>query len=176
MGIETYGFAVNPEPWAIGPISVGRNKATGKSFPRVGPNGNQVAFQDAVQAALIAKGVKVLPGHYSLMFYFSRKVFAYTKNEGKAAHRNIADGTNMMKAAEDALQGVLIDNDRNVIQAQWSIMEQSPTAEPWMVVTVRHSLEVDHVSHMQQFEQHTLDEALDARDEQDVLQGNEWKP
>lgn len=122
---------VNPEPWAIGDVSVG--KRGGKIFPRVSPNGQLVAFQEAVRSEL--NGREALPpGEYDLYFYFWRRLDDYETESGRRHRKHYADATNMQKATEDALQGVLIDNDRNVRKVGSEIVEQGPDVTPAIVI------------------------------------------
>lgn len=116
---------VNPDPWAIGPLGVG--KKNGKYYPYVGRNVQLASYKEAVRDLMA--GVNMLTaGEYSLTFYFWRRLDGSGKNS-----KHTADATNLQKATEDALQGVLFDNDRDVRHVESWLMQQSEDA-PSVVV------------------------------------------
>lgn len=125
---------INPEPWRVGPASVARNRA-GKWFARIGPDTQLVAFQNAVKEALEGTAVK-LDGEIELRFYFWRRLDKYTTTR-RTSTRHVVDATNMQKATEDALQGVLMDNDREVKSIQSTIVEQSIDTAARIVICIR---------------------------------------
>lgn len=120
-------LALNPDPWAIGPLGVG--KKSGKFYPYVGRNNQLHDYQQAVKEELSEVTVQLPPGKYSLTFYFWRRL-----DEHEAGKKHQADATNLQKALEDALQGVLFDNDRDVRDVRSVIVEQSTTVEPCIVI------------------------------------------
>lgn len=124
---------INPEPWRVGPASAARN-SRGKWFARIAPDAQLVAFQKAVKEILEHVSEQV-EGEIELRFYFWRKLDEY-KTETRDSARHIADATNMQKATEDALQGVLMDNDRAVKRVQSTIVEQSTDTTPRIVVCI----------------------------------------
>jgi Holliday junction resolvase RusA-like endonuclease len=111
-----YALNINPEPWAVGPLDLIRRK--GKIAPTMGRNQQLAAYQQAIKDELAHKyaevGAAPFPPPYTLDFYFWR-------NTERA---NYADATNLQKATEDALQGILIKNDRDVICVRSSIQSQ----------------------------------------------------
>lgn len=114
---------INPEPWAIGPLGLGRRN--GRMFPKVGRNQQLHAYKEAVRSELASQDP--LPdGEYQLKFFFWRQIATYTDTGGIRRHRNVADTTNLQKATEDALQDVLFVNDRNVKSIQSIIVEEGP--------------------------------------------------
>jgi Holliday junction resolvase RusA-like endonuclease len=126
-----YTLWLNPEPWAVGTISTGRKN--GKIFSRMSPDPNLAAFQRAVKEELA--GTKFLPEDYTqLTFYFWRQQATYLDSADRKRSRNQADSTNMQKGLEDALQGVLFANDRDVRSIRSVIMEQGPRATPCIVI------------------------------------------
>jgi Holliday junction resolvase RusA-like endonuclease len=126
-----YCLGLNPEPWAVGDIGIGRKG--GKHFARMSPNANLASFQEAVREAL--EGCNQLPlGEYKLTFYLWRQQVQYLNSKDKRVTRNQADATNMQKALEDALQGVLFDNDRNVRDIRTVIVEQGKNVKPAIVI------------------------------------------
>lgn len=121
---------VNPEPWAVGPLSLG--KRNGKMFPKMERNASVYAFKEAVREELERTEFGPMPPEfrYQLEFYFWRRLDSYIGETGRKANAHVADATNMQKALEDALQGLLIDNDRDVqIIGSW-IVEQGPDVQP----------------------------------------------
>jgi hypothetical protein len=134
-----YQFHVNPEPWAVGPVSVGRK--AGKMIPIVGRNQQMEAYKEAIREefAMRYPGDKILPGQYSLDFFFWRRLDAGV-TAGRDRRQHQADGTNLMKATEDALQGLIIDNDRNVMRSAWTIVSQGPGVAPGALVRVQYGL------------------------------------
>lgn len=124
--IHWFVLAVNPDPWAIGPLGVG--KRGGKYFPYVGRNNQLHSYKEAVAAELAE--VHPLPeGTYDLAFYFWRRL-----DEHASGRKHIADATNLQKATEDALQGILFDNDRDVHRITSTVVEQSDTTKPHVVI------------------------------------------
>jgi Holliday junction resolvase RusA-like endonuclease len=127
---------INPEPWAMGPLSMGRRG--GRMFPKIGRNQQLHAYKEAVRSEL-ADADPLPEGEYRLEFYFWRQIASYTDTGGVRRHRNVADTTNLQKATEDALQDVLFKNDRNVKSILSVIVEEGPEvagqilirAEPW---------------------------------------------
>jgi hypothetical protein len=122
-----YALHVNPEPWAVGPLDILRRK--GKLAPTMGRNQQLFAYQQAVKDELLSKyGVvkeSVYAPCYQLDCYFWRRL-----DEGPGTNRrHEADATNMQKALEDAIQGVLIHNDRDVIRVRSTIVEQEGSTD-----------------------------------------------
>lgn len=134
---STVILGVNPEPWAIGTAFASRKE--GQMRGGVSPNQKLVTYKKAFQAewkqvehpAMYAEDARV-----SLTFYFWRQVDTWTT--GKRQHSgNYADATNLQKSTEDALQGLLVPNDRQVVEITSTIMEQGPDVEPAILVQHR---------------------------------------
>jgi Holliday junction resolvase RusA-like endonuclease len=122
-----YVLDVNPEPWAVGPLSVARS---GKGvYPKMGRNQQLYAYQQALRSTLLLQYPNLrefvdselgLWGNreVKLCFYFWQK--QETAETVSAAGRTrrttskVADCTNMVKAAEDAVAGILFANDIQV--------------------------------------------------------------
>lgn len=130
-----HGFVyldVNPQPWAVGPLAIG--KRNGKMFPKMNRNEAVHDFKEAVRGELEGM-VRMLPaGEYDLSFYFWRRLDSYVAESGRKAAAHVADATNMQKALEDALQGIVIDNDRDVRRVFSEIVEQGPDVVPGIAV------------------------------------------
>jgi len=117
---------VNPQPWAIGTISTGRSG--GKIRGRMSPNAQLVTYQEAINEHCAGLELPFFMTDIELQFLFARAV------EGKAKP---ADVTNLQKATEDALQGILFANDRQVVKVQSEIYEQGPGVRPFAAVHIR---------------------------------------
>lgn len=158
-----YVLGVNPTPWAVGPLSVGR--ANGKVFPTMGRNQALHAYQASLAAALLEeypylreyvddKKIKQFPGlrRYSfgdgakardrslwptadveMCFYFWQKL-ELAEVDGRKIRTKAADLTNMVKAAEDAMQGILINNDVQVRAQRNVIVDRGPDVPEGLVV------------------------------------------
>jgi Holliday junction resolvase RusA-like endonuclease len=116
-----FAIAVNPEPWAVGPLSVGRKN--GKLFPMMGRNQQLDAFKRAVAEA-IGEGHEIINGPVKLKFYFWRNRPVYVTPSGRLHRKHDADVTNMQKATEDALQGILFVNDKDTNDVHSKVVEQ----------------------------------------------------
>lgn len=126
MSIHWFSLDVNPDPWAIGPLGVGRRN--GKLYPYVGKNAQMDAYKQTVKELLVDS--RPLPeGEYTLTFYFWRRLDSH-----ESGRKHQADATNLIKATEDALQGMLFDNDRAVRDVRGVIVEQHAEARPFVVV------------------------------------------
>jgi Holliday junction resolvase RusA-like endonuclease len=114
---------INPEPWAIGTPYRRGSKGLG-----ISPNGKLKAYQQAIREEFPLQNghAAVQSGDLSIQFYFWRS----------SAHGNVADATNLQKATEDALQGLLYDNDRSNLQVGSVIMQQTPATDPHILITV----------------------------------------
>lgn len=124
-----YALQVNPEPWAVGPLDLIRRG--GRLAPTMGRNQQLHMYQQAIAGELATK-YGALPGAplapcYELDFWFWR-------NTERA---NNADATNMQKATEDALQGILIANDRDVVRVQSHVAAQGPAVAGALAFRIR---------------------------------------
>lgn len=129
---QWFYIPINPDPWAIGPLSVG--KRNGKYFPIVGRNAQLDAFKHAVAEELESQGVTPVDyEEYALRFFFWRRLDSHA-----SGRKHYADATNLQKATEDALQGVLIGNDRDVRAIYSEIVAQGPDIKPGIVIHVEH--------------------------------------
>lgn len=122
-GVNWFCIGINPEPWAVGPLQVGRRN--GKVFPTMGRNAGLAAYQEAIREEL---GDDFIPikGKQIVRFYFWRNQPTYLTEAGRMHQKHVADVTNMQKALEDALQGVIFDNDRDTWDIRSVIVDQGP--------------------------------------------------
>lgn len=130
---------INPEPWEAPGMAVGRGKG-GKPYPMAVKSGRLEAYQAAIRESIQAAypDLPTAPPDMRLKvtFAFWRQLDSYTKDTGRTASRNVADVTNMQKALEDALQGVLYVNDRNNKNVKSLIIEEGPDVEPCIIIAV----------------------------------------
>lgn len=150
---------VNPEPWAVGPLSVGRSKG-GKVFPKIGRNEQMFHFQEAIKEELGDPGV-FFEGKVELRVYFWRRRDEYKTPQSRTHRKHEADATNMLKATEDALQGVLFKNDKDNNDVRAVIVEQGADVTPRIVIAIRQGMQMPPV--MAEFPQHVC-ELLDEID------------
>lgn len=125
---------VNPEPWAIGPVGYARRG--GKMSAYVGRNAQLDAYKEAIREEL-GDGHEMIEGKVELKFFFWRNRAEYKTHQARTHRKHEADGTNMMKATEDALQGVLFKNDRDVNRSEWAVVEQGPDVRGKVVIAIR---------------------------------------
>jgi Holliday junction resolvase RusA-like endonuclease len=133
---DRYLIPLNPEPWTAPSISIGRKN--GKPYPAVYKSAGLRAYQEGVASVLAMQNPVMyeagVPLH--LRFYFWRQLPDYTTDRDRKARKHEADATNMQKALEDALQGVLFHNDRDVHHVESWIIEQEHTTEPRVLIEI----------------------------------------
>lgn len=134
-GVYWYSIDVNPEPWAVG--NVGVNRRGGKVSAYMGQNKQLAAYQDAIRESIKYDTFVKMNGDLSVTFYFWRRTDDYETASGKRHRKHIVDATNMQKGTEDALQGILFDNDKNNRHVQSYVMEQGPDVKGMIVISVQ---------------------------------------
>lgn len=133
---------VNPEPWAIGPV--GYSRRGGKMSAYVGRNQQLDAYKQAVAEELTEKyDGEPIPGKVMLVFYFWRNMAEYETPQARRHRKHEADLTNLQKATEDACQGILFDNDRDVASVYAEVREQGPDVIPAVVIGVDSYIETE---------------------------------
>lgn len=115
-----YKLPVNPEPWAIGNVGMGRRNGAPYAF--VGRNNQLASFKEAVADELRSLSPDLLDGPVRLCLYFWRNRAEY-EGENKKTVKSSPDTTNMQKATEDACQGILFENDRQVVDVHSILVE-----------------------------------------------------
>ena len=136
-GISWYALPINPEPWAIGPLGVGRKN--GKYYPYVGKNQQLAAYQDAVREEFSDAQIKKIEGRVRVRFFFWRERAEYTTPQARTHRKHEADLTNLQKALEDALQDIFFDNDRDVNSVESVLVRQGPNVVGKILVAVSES-------------------------------------
>lgn len=128
-----FTLALTAQPWAIGPVGVGyRGK---KPYAYIGPNQQLQAYQEALREEL--DGAGILTGEVEITLYIWRAIESARNFGGRDRKAKTSDATNIQKATEDALQGVLIENDRNVRRVTTEIVEQKEGIQSCILVRVR---------------------------------------
>ena len=131
---QWFALAVNPEPWAIGDLSVGRKN--GKMFPMVGRNNQLHMYKEAIKEELGDPGVWI-DGKIELAFFFWRRRDDYKTPQARTHRKHEADLTNLQKATEDALQGILFKNDKDVAKITSFMIAQGAEVNSKVVIGIR---------------------------------------
>lgn len=127
-----YLLSVQAEPWTTGRISVG--KKNGHLHVKLSPDAQLQIFQEAVREEMVNCIPLPTSSKYSLTFFVWRQIESYVTTAGKTVVRNAVDATNVQKALEDALQGNLIENDRDVAEIRTIMVEQERNTVPYIVI------------------------------------------
>lgn len=120
---------LNPEPWRVGPASAIRRG--GKVIPVIGRDQQLDAFKNSVaeqvreRLSLDESASPLFFGKLKVTIYLWRQRAEYSTPQARTHRKHEADATNMLKAVEDALQGVLFKNDRDNSDVRCVIVEQS---------------------------------------------------
>lgn len=144
-----YDLPVNPEPWKVGPLSMGRRR-NGAMYPSIGRDAQLYTYQESIRECLEDWNVFRLPNgvKFRMETFFWRRQDEYQSEggTGRTVRKHVVDLTNMVKGTEDALQtrpgsatkaaisGVLFENDRDCVEQANHIMAQGPNVEPRLVI------------------------------------------
>ena len=122
--MRRYSLEVNPHQWAIGPVTT--IKRGGKTIPMVGRNVQLHNFKEAVKREMkrLYGPQDIMEGPVEMRFWFWRNRPAYETHQARTHRKHEADATNLQKSLEDALQGVLYKNDKQVQKITSEIVEQ----------------------------------------------------
>lgn len=127
---------INPEPWVAPEATIGRKN--GKMFIQFYKSSGLSSYQEAVK-----EEIALLNGHLpkvpldediQITFWVWREL---DQSDDKTNQRNVADATNMQKALEDALQGILYKNDKRNVDIRTIVVEQSKDTFPNIQIEVR---------------------------------------
>ena len=113
--IQHFLLPINPEPWKTPPYSVGRNRKTKQPIVIAGRDETGFMFKEAAQEEMVLQGAQKVDPPYRIEFWFWRHL------EEKAKE---TDATNMQKLLEDAMQGIILNDDRFVRKISSNNMEQ----------------------------------------------------
>lgn len=116
---------INPEPWTAPEVSIGRRggKLAPQVFKREQLRQYQEALHDYIASEYSPTPVTV---DLSLQFWFWREL--------DTAQSKQADATNLQKATEDALHGLLFENDRQVQDVRSIIVHQGVGVSPTIII------------------------------------------
>lgn len=132
---------INPEPWVVPPMSAGRIGR--KLIVKAGRDVPTWSYKEAIKEELIERGATMLPAPYRIHFLFYRQQATYELASGRKNTKNEADATNMQKLTEDALQDVLIDDDKDSRHITSQIVEQGKYAPGMVGIFVTGNWKVD---------------------------------
>lgn len=128
---------INPEPWVAPEGALGRRN--GKIFIQFHKSAGLASYQLAVAEEIILQNGHLpdspLDEDLQVTFWLWRELGQAETT--RKTNRNVADATNMQKALEDALQGVLYKNDKRNHDVRTIIVEQSASTLPNILIEVR---------------------------------------
>lgn len=132
-----YDLKLQPEPWAVGPLSTRKNSSGGR-FPFMGKNVALETYKEAIREALRAdQSVHMLEGPLRLTVFYWRKIETYTlEKSGRKSRTHEADVTNLNKALEDALHGIFYDNDVVNVIVTGVMVRQDPDTESRIIIGI----------------------------------------
>lgn len=129
-------LGINPEPWEASEGSVGRKND--HLIVQMHKTRQSRNYREAIEEEFKIEWDKdpfTVEGDVVLKFYLWREI-AQRDLLGHTSSDHVADATNMQKALEDAMQGFLFENDRNVRDVQTVIMAQGPDVVPRILIVV----------------------------------------
>jgi Endodeoxyribonuclease RusA len=119
---------INPEPWSTGNVI-----CYGKGRGTLSPNLKMLNYQNAIREELTDR---IDSGGTPPVDVWAMDLHIYYFRSTERGHP--ADVTNLNKATEDALQGILFANDRINRKVTGEIIEQSPHVEyPGLIIVLR---------------------------------------
>jgi Holliday junction resolvase RusA-like endonuclease len=116
---------ITAEPWTAPGVGKGGHAIAG---------GKMQAYKDALREYLADYDRPVLDGDLSLRMWFWRRIESGNTGTGRRKTAQRADATNLQKATEDALQGILFDNDRSVVHVESWVVDQGPNTTSQVVI------------------------------------------
>jgi len=130
---------INPEPWEIGPLQVGRGK-NGHVFPKVGRAERLHTYKEAIREELLLQAPECNGAFddadaLAIRFDLWRQLEQYERG-GKKQTGNLVDATNLQKGLEDALQGILFPNDKVVREVTTRVWRQETGIVPLIRIYV----------------------------------------
>lgn len=156
-----FHIRINPEPWRVGPVGYARRN--GKMSAYVGRDQQLDAFKNAVAEEVREQwgSLPMLAGQLRVDIYFWRNRPEYTTPNQRLHRKHEADTTNLFKATEDALQGIVFKNDKDNIITQGAIMAQGANIPGQIVIRVT-QLEGDETNDLfSQFPTYIKDRVID---------------
>jgi len=133
---QIIGLSVNPIPWRVPPMKVGRGRGGKGTYVQAGRDQELFAYQEAIREELARIGARMMDPPYRIRFWFWRRLDPQVTESGRKSNMHRVDATNMQKATEDALQGLVIGNDADVVDVRSIIVDQDPTTTPGVVIEI----------------------------------------
>lgn len=168
--VQSFLIRINPEPWRVPPMSAVRSKHNGKLVVASNRDEQLASYQEAVREEIALQGGYLMSPPYKIEFWFWRNL---------ARHKKEVDATNMQKACEDALQGLIINNDRNVRSIHTESVEQGATTPGMILIVVtgeftdESNIPVHHLSQVERM--YNSDKtALEKQTYSDMKIDNSW--
>ncbi len=126
---------LNPVPWTA--------PTPNHNQRRVFKAAELTAYQEAVREQI---EMKLLPpfygeGELDLHFWFWRRLDLGIVVEGSNRRGHQSDATNLQKALEDALQGVVFPNDRETRHVDSTIVAQGRDVRPGIIIGIDYYVE-----------------------------------
>lgn len=123
---------INPTPWTSPEVSIGRKG--GKVYPMVYASAELKNYKNSVKQAMEERypDIEPIEDEVGLRIYFYRRLDEMRGNRRRKGH--VADATNLQKATEDALQGILFKNDVQVVHAESWVMAQHDAVESCIII------------------------------------------
>jgi Holliday junction resolvase RusA-like endonuclease len=127
---------INPVPWTSPTVAVG--KKNGKAYPQVYSSAELKGYKEAIKEHFQEKypDFEPIEDEVALRFFLYRRLDSLERGTKRKSRGSVADATNMQKATEDALQGLLFVNDIQVVHAETWVMAQHADVEPCIVVNL----------------------------------------
>jgi Holliday junction resolvase RusA-like endonuclease len=129
---------INPEPWEASQAAIARNN--GKPFIQFYKPKQLVAYQEAIKEGFPSQNPDAVmyppDAELDVRFYFWRELAPIEVLVGKKRRTNVADGTNLQKALEDALQGLLFKNDRHNKRVWSEVVQQGQEITPFILIRI----------------------------------------
>jgi Holliday junction resolvase RusA-like endonuclease len=123
---------VTPEPWTAGTAFRRGPRGVG-----IAKNAALVAYQEAVKEALREQFTgEPITDDIVLDVWFWRQLATYEGPSGRMVTKHRCDLSNMVKAFEDACQGILFKNDNQVVRNSACIVGQSKDIESMIIVRI----------------------------------------
>lgn len=144
MTTRWFVLDLNPEPWAVGPIQTGRSQ--GKLTSYMGRNQQLWNYQQAVKEKVLKYGMpEMMSGKFKLTLLFWRNQAEYKTPQARTHRKHEADLTNMVKALEDALQGVLYKNDKDTKETASYLVEQGPNVRGRILIGIEEAPDLPEI-------------------------------
>lgn len=131
-----YVLNLNPVPWTAGEVAFASTGSGGRrTYMR--PSKDMKNYQDAIRDEMSEWMTIPLFTEVDVLFVFCRSLDEIVRGSARNSRVHVADATNMQKATEDALQGILFDNDNQNRVVRSIIYEQERDIEPYVAIGVK---------------------------------------